>query len=75
MANYLLSLRDPHVDGEVDELGVFLYKVLDGLLLEEVICLFLHVQTGGLEFRTEKREEQVGGVSKLWSCQCVCNTL
>ena len=33
------------MDGEVDELRVFDDKILDGVLLQEVISFFLHEQT------------------------------
>ena len=33
------------MNGEVDELGVFLDKILDGVFLQEVISFFFHEQT------------------------------
>jgi len=40
-------LAFPQVDGEVDELAVFLHKVLDAMWLQILMCLFLEVQTNG----------------------------
>lgn len=38
-------LASPYVDGEVNELRVFLHKVLDCILLQEVMSLLLQVKT------------------------------
>lgn len=40
-------LAAPHINGEVNELGIFLHQVLDGLQFKVVRRLLLHHQTIG----------------------------